>query len=47
MISKVWMPVLTLSFLVFGLVAKVLEAIESKTPLGYQDKTGFHFGAER
>jgi hypothetical protein len=47
MISKVWMPVLTLSLLVSALVAKLLAAIENKTPLGYEDQTGFHYGVRR
>jgi hypothetical protein len=51
MMSKVRMPVLTLNLLFLGLVAKLFEAIESKIeskiPLGYEDKTGFHYGVRR
>ena len=47
MMSKILLPVLTLNLLVFGLAAKWREVFESKIPLGYQDKTGFHFGVKR
>ncbi len=45
--SKILLPVLTLNLLIFGLAAKLREALESKIPLGYQDQTGFHFGVKR
>jgi hypothetical protein len=47
MMSKILLPVLTLNLLIFGLAARLREMIESKIPLGYQDRTGFHFGVKR
>ena len=45
--SEMLLPVLTLNFLVLGLIARLREVIESKIPIGYQDETGFHFGVKR
>ena len=47
MMSKLFMPVLTLNLLIFGLAAKLRELFDSHVPLGYQDQTGFHFGVKR
>ena len=47
MMSKMLLPVLTLNLLILGLAAKLREMLEDKIPLGYQDKTGFHFGVKR
>ena len=47
MMSKILLPVLTLNLLLFGLAAKLREVLENNIPLGYQDRTGFHFGVKR
>lgn len=38
--------VVAITFLVAGILARVRAAAEKQVPVGYQDESGFHWGAE-
>ena len=38
---------MAINVLVIGLLAKLLDSVTSRVPVGYQDDSGFHFGAKR
>jgi len=48
MYTKTWfLFVATLNFLFVALMVKLYNRIKSQVPEGYQDETGFHFGAQK
>ena len=39
---------LTAMYVVFiGCIVKLLDGIKKQVPVGYQNETGFHYGAEK
>jgi len=47
MCSKTWFMIITaMNFLFFALMAKMLNGINDRAPVGYEDESGFHFGAK-
>jgi hypothetical protein len=48
MCSKTWfLMTAAMNLLLIGLIAKLLDSIKNRAPVGYQDESGFHFGVRR
>lgn len=43
---KPWSPTGSFGFSPAGLIAKLRNAVKIQIPVGYQDETGFHYGAK-
>lgn len=48
MCSKTWFMIITaVNFLFIVLTVKLLDSLRNQIPTGYQDESGFHFGARK